>query len=142
MTFGGSQLIELLAVRAKTEGYRFRMIVVDSSPDFSAIPMMERLTQIGIKCKYCLISGVSYLISTTTKVFLEASSVLSNGAIQARVGTSLLACIASKHQVPVVVFSESYKFSDKVNLDPINNNEIRNPERILQNPHLMNKQNV
>lgn len=42
----------------------------------------------------------------------------------------MIACIANKHQVPVVILSESYKFSDKVNLDPINNNEIGNPEKL------------
>jgi len=33
-------------------------------------------------------------------------------------------------KVPVVFFSETYKFSDKVNLDAILHNEIGNPERL------------
>ncbi len=47
-------------------------------------------------------------------------------------GTSMVACIAARHQKPVVAFSETYKFSDKVNLDPINNNEIGNPLKVIQ----------
>ena len=47
-------------------------------------------------------------------------------------GTAMVSCIAKKHQVPVIAFSESYKFSDKVNIDPIYNNEIGNPDAILQ----------
>jgi translation initiation factor 2B subunit (eIF-2B alpha/beta/delta family) len=39
-----------------------------------------------------------------------------------RVGTSLVTTIAAKNQKPVVVFSETYKFTDRVNLDPININ--------------------
>jgi translation initiation factor 2B subunit (eIF-2B alpha/beta/delta family) len=35
----------------------------------------------------------------------------------------------------VVVFSETYKFTDKVSLDPINNNEIGDPQKILNNLH-------
>jgi translation initiation factor eIF-2B subunit delta len=42
---------------------------------------------------------------------------MSNGAVIARTGSSMLACMANRHQVPVVVFTETYKFSDKVNLD-------------------------
>jgi len=59
-----------------------------------------------------------------------------------RIGTSMVACIAHQHQVPVVVFSETYKFSDKVNLDPINNNEIGNPENIATNSLKERSQNV
>ena len=47
-------------------------------------------------------------------------------------GTSMVACIAARHQKPVVAFSETYKFTDKVNLDPINNNEIGDPLKLLQ----------
>ncbi len=47
-------------------------------------------------------------------------------------GTSIVACIAARHQKPVVAFSETYKFSDKVNLDPINNNEIGDPLKVIQ----------
>ena len=75
-----------------------------------------------------------------TKVFIGASSVLSNGAVIARIGTSMVACIANRHQVPVVVFSETYKFSDKVNLDQIVNNEIGKPKEIISN-YLMQNDN-
>lgn len=60
-------------------------------------------------------------------MFIGPSSVLSNGAVVSKMGTSIVACIAARHQKPVVAFSETYKFSDKVNLDPINNNEIGDP---------------
>jgi translation initiation factor eIF-2B subunit delta len=80
-----------------------------------------------------LIQGVCYLIHKTTKVFIGASSVLSNGAIVGRVGTSMIACIANKSQVPVVAFSETYKFSDRVSLDPLHNNEVGNPRNLVEN---------
>ena len=76
---------------------------------------------------YTLVQGISFLIDKVTKVFIGASSVLSNGAVIGKVGTSLMTSIAARHQKPVVVFSETYKFSDKVNLDPININEYGDP---------------
>ena len=79
---------------------------------------------------YILLSGASFLIDKVTKVFLGASSVLSNGAVIAKVGNSMLATLAKRHQKPVVEFSETYKFSDRVNLDPININEIGDPHAL------------
>lgn len=106
------------------------MVVADSGPDFEGREMVKRLSNYGIKCTYTLISGLSFLIQKVSKVFIGASSVLSNGAVVAKMGTALLTSIATKHQKPVVVFSETYKFSDRVNLDAINNNEIGDPSKI------------
>ena len=38
-------------------------------------------------------------------------------------GSSMVACLAHKHNVPVIAVCESYKFTDRVNLDQINKNE-------------------
>jgi len=56
--------------------------------------------------------------------------VLSNGAIIAQSGSAMVSCMAKKMQKPVVFFSETYKFSDKMNLDQINRNEIGNPKNL------------
>lgn len=95
--------------------------------------MIKRLSNYGIKCTYILLSGLSFLIHKVTKVFIGASSVLSNGAVVAKIGTSMMTSIAQKNQKPVVVFSETYKFTDKVNLDAIYNNELGDPSKIAQN---------
>ena len=47
----------------------------------------------------------------------------SDGALVAPIGSSMIACLASKNNVPVVAVCETYKFADRVNLDQINNNE-------------------
>ncbi len=110
------------------------MIVADGGPDFEGREMVKRLSHYGIKCIYTLLSGVSFLIHKVTKVFIGASSVLSNGAVVSKMGTSMIACMASSHLKPVVVFSETYKFTDKVNLDPINNNEGGDPQKLASKP--------
>lgn len=98
--------------------------MADAGPDFEGREMVKKLSHFGIKCIYTLLAGVSFLIHKVTKVFIGASSVLSNGAVVAKMGTSMMTTIAARNQKPVVVFSETYKFTDRVNLDPINNNEI------------------
>lgn len=98
--------------------------------------MVKRLSQQGINCTYTLLQSISFLIDKVTKVFVGASSVLYNGSIIAKSGTAMLTAIAKRHQKPVVVFSETYKFTDRVNLDPININEIGDPESIIMNPQV------
>lgn len=68
-----------------------------------------------------------------TKVFLASTYVLCNGALVAPMGTSMIGCIASKHQIPVIVVCETYKFEDRVNLDQINNNEQGSMHKFLEN---------
>jgi len=117
----------MIFMEAKDQNKRFTVIVSDVGPDFEGREMVKRLSNYGVKCIYTLLSGVSFLIHKVTKVFIGASSVLSNGAVVAKMGTSMMTSIATSHQKPVVVFSETYKFTDRVNLDPINNNEIGDP---------------
>jgi len=114
-------------MEAKDNNKKFKVVVADTSPDFEGREMVKRLSNYGIKCIYTMLSGISFLIHKVSKVFIGASSVLSNGAVVAKIGTSMMTCIANRHQKPVVVFSETYKFSDKVNLDHINNNEVGDP---------------
>jgi len=131
LTYSGVQLLLTVFAEAQEKKKKFRVVVADSGPDFEGREMVKRLSNLGIKVTYILISGVSFLISKVTKVFIGASSVLSNGAVIAKVGTSMVTTIAKHHQKPVVVFTETYKFSDKVHLDPINNNEIGDPQALM-----------
>ena len=132
LTFGGVLLLQMIFMEAHDKKKKFRVVIADGGPDFEGREMVKLLSSYGIKVTYILISGVSFVIDKVTKVFIGASSVLSNGAVIAKIGTSMLTAIAKRHQKPVVVFSETYKFSDKVNLDPINNiNEFANPQALL-----------
>ena len=121
---------------------RFRVVVADAGPEFEGREIVKRLSNIGIKVTYTLISGVSFLIDKVTKVFIGASSVLSNGAVITKVGTSMMTTIAKRHGKPVVVFTETYKFSDKVHLDPINNNEVGDPAALLSYTSIRAQKNV
>jgi translation initiation factor eIF-2B subunit delta len=117
----------MIFTEAYEKGMKFRVIVADAGPEFEGRELVKRLSALGIKVTYILLSGASFIINKVTKVFIGASSVLSNGAVIAKSGNSLLTTLAKRHQKPVVVICETYKFSDRVNLDPININEIGDP---------------
>ena len=76
---------------------------------------------------------VNFLMSQVTKVFLPASYVLCNGALVAPTGSSMIACVAHKNQIPVIVVCETYKFEDRVNLDQINHNRELVPHKFQDN---------
>ena len=76
---------------------------------------------------------INFLMNSVTKVFLPASYVLCNGALVAPAGSSMIACMASKHQVPVLAVCETYKFEDRVNLDQINHNQLSDTSKFVDN---------
>ena len=130
---GSNIVVEQTLIRATKERPNFTVIVVDTCPNFSGRDVATRLSHHGIQCKYTLIQGISALITHTTKVFLGVSYVLGNGGVVSDIGTSMVADIASQHKVPVIAFCESYKFTQRVNLDQIKKNEVGDPREITHN---------
>ena len=59
-----------------------------------------------------------------SKVIVGAHSLLANGYVMSRIGTSQVALVARSFNVPVLVCCETYKFSDRVQTDSIVNNEL------------------
>lgn len=45
----------------------------------------------------------------------------------------MVAYLASQHKVPVIAFCETYKFTQRVNLDQIKNNEMGDPRELTHN---------
>ena len=89
--------------------------------------MMSRLIKDGIECTYSLLNGLMYEIRNANKVFLGGSAVLSNGNLMGKIGTSMVALAGHTFKHPVIAFCETYKFSDKVNLDALSSNELGSP---------------
>lgn len=141
MIIGSNNVVEQTLMRAAKsdkdkERASFSVIVVDTCPSFSGREVALRLSHNGIHCKYTLIQGISALITQTTKVFLGVSYVLGNGGVVSDIGTSMVAYLASQHRVPVIAFCETYKFTQRVNLDQIKKNEVGDPKEITHN-HLL-----
>jgi len=57
--------------------------------------------------------------------------MLSNGVLQSRVGTSMIAMHARARSIPVLVCCESIKFSELVALESITKNEISPADELL-----------
>lgn len=124
LTYGSPTAVEMVLLHAHELKKKFRVLVVDSRPKLDGQLLLRRLIKRGINCTYTHINAVSYIMHEVTKVFLGASSVLSNGTVYSRVGTACVAMVASAFRVPVLVCCEAYKLHERVQLDSICSNEL------------------
>ncbi|RKP08782.1 hypothetical protein THASP1DRAFT_29428 [Thamnocephalis sphaerospora] len=124
LTFARSSVVEKVLLAAKKRNIDFRVIVVDSRPLLEGKYLLQTLNAAGIDCTYTWINGLSVAMASATKVFLGAHAMLSNGAMLSRVGAASVALAASEHRVPVLVCCETYKFTDRVQLDAFVWNEL------------------
>jgi len=130
LTFGSSPLVrKVLLLAAKTKS--FRLVVVDSRPLNEGLATLTALSH-KVHCVYSPLSGAAAAMQSqhVTRVLLGASSLLSNGAMLGPAGTAMVAALAKARQIPVIVAAESYKCSEKVQLDSIVFNELGHPAEI------------
>lgn len=124
LTYGSSSAVEMILLHAHELGKHFRVVVVDSRPKLEGQLLLRRLVSKGLCCTYTHINAISYIMHEVTRVFLGASSVLSNGTVYSRVGTACVSMVAHAFRVPVLVCCEAYKFHERVQIDSICSNEL------------------
>ena len=132
LTYAKNELIQMLLSNAVGgEKKNYRVILVDSRPLLEGKSMLQELMDAGIECTYILLNSLSYVMKEVTKVFLGASALMSDGSILSRVGTATVAMMARSHNVPVLVCCETYKISNRVQLESITGNELGDPNSLL-----------
>ncbi|OJD29706.1 translation initiation factor eif-2b delta subunit [Diplodia corticola] len=131
VTFAKSSIVLKTLLRAHADGRKFRVNVVDSKPLFEGKQMARSLAAAGIQVSYTLVGAASHAVKEASKVFLGASAMMSNGRLYSRVGTAIIAMFAHERDIPVIVCCESVKFTERVALDSIVNNEIAPADEIL-----------
>ncbi len=90
------------------------------------------------------LNALSFVMSEVSKVFLGAHALLANGVVMSRVGTAtvsmvrlynsafvVIAQMAHDRGVPVIACCETYKFSDRVQLDSFVSNETGLAEDLI-----------
>lgn len=131
MTFARSSVVEGTLLAAWKRGVRFEVIVVDARPLLEGKALLSVLLAAGIPCAYGLISSLSSLMPRADLLLLGTSALLANGALYSRAGTASCAMMARENGIPVIVCCETYKFSERVQLDSFVQNEAGNPQDLL-----------
>ncbi|ODV79378.1 putative translation initiation factor eIF-2B subunit [Suhomyces tanzawaensis NRRL Y-17324] len=143
LTFGHSQVLEdLFKYCVLEQDKKFNLIVVDSRPLFEGKKLLNNLVKTtkngvsitqDIKITYVLINSLSStILKDVDCAFLGVHAMLSNGRLYSRVGTGLIAMMCHTRNIPVLTCCESIKFSDKVQLDSVTNNELADCDDLIE----------
>ena len=62
-------------------------------------------------------NGLPYALKHVTKTFIGAVSMFSNGFLMGEAGSATIARLSHQRMIPVVAFSETFKFCKKAMLD-------------------------
>jgi len=130
LTYAHSSVVESLLKRASSTT-TFRVVVADSRPLLEGKTLLKSLRNAGIECCYILMNSLSYIMKDVTKVFLGASALMSDGSVLSRVGTACVALSAQSSNKPVLVCCETYKMSNRVQLESITGNELGSPQFVV-----------
>jgi translation initiation factor 2B subunit (eIF-2B alpha/beta/delta family)/8-oxo-dGTP pyrophosphatase MutT (NUDIX family) len=97
-----------LAVKSKR---KLTVYVIESSPGLEGKQLAKDLIGIGVPVKLIADSAVNSVISDIDMVIVGADSVLANGSVINKIGTSKIANVAKGNGIPFCAVCESAKFS-------------------------------
>ncbi|KAH9380879.1 hypothetical protein HPB48_012501 [Haemaphysalis longicornis] len=72
LTYCCSSLVKSVLKLAFESGKKFRVIIVDSRPQFRGRDMLNYLSSVGINCTYVLITAVSYIMKEASFILVES----------------------------------------------------------------------
>ena len=131
LVYGRSEVIQIIMLAAAAQNKQFRVIVADSRPLLEGRKMLKVFIQNKIPCTYILLNSLSYvMMRDVTKVFLGAAALKSDGSVLSRVGTATVALMAKSNNIPVLFCCETYKISNRVQLESFTSNELGNPNDV------------
>ena len=132
LTYAKSSAVEWVFRLAHSRGVKFEVVCVDSRPLYEGRKLSTCLSALGIPTTYCLLNSLSSVLSKCNKVFVGASTMLTNGSLVSRAGTAMVCMMAKHFTLPVLCFCETYKFADKVWLGSLTHNEEAPPGDLLK----------
>ena len=135
MIYGYSSTVINTLLKAKSKEKSFRVVVVDSRVRLEGKKSLKELMKNKIHCTYILISNVSYHMPEVTRVLMGAEGLTNNCCLLNKVGTAMICCIANAFKKSVLVCVETYKLSEKVQIDSICFN-VLNPDSELDSTQM------
>ncbi|MDK1024272.1 MAG: translation initiation factor eIF-2B [Gammaproteobacteria bacterium] len=105
-----------------------KAIVTESRPGNEGLLLAEFLSSLEIETCYVTDAQIGLWVPQADKIIIGADSILSDGAVVNKSGTSLLALAARESDIPVYVCCERFKWAD-VNRDQIELEEM-DPEEL------------
>jgi len=132
-------------IYAKKHGKKFRVYNTETRPLFQGRKTAKELRKAKIKVTMFVDSAIAIAIEKqnkkdriySDKVFLGADALLKNGIIN-KIGSGMIAELASKHKIQLYIIADSWKFTkSKIPIENRKLNEVwdKAPKNIrIQNP--------
>ncbi|KAK2603457.1 hypothetical protein QQS21_004317 [Conoideocrella luteorostrata] len=125
LTYAHHKLVERSLLQAKSDGKRFKVILIDDPFERVGIEHAKKLAAAGIPVTYASdLGALKTNLQEATIVFAAAEAMFSNGSMYARAGTCDIATVATDLGVRVVAISETINFTERVSIDSLTYNEI------------------
>ena len=149
LTYSYSKLVEKALLDAAEAGKKIKVIVADGRLHSLGRGLASKLVAAGVHTTYILITAVSQVLPSVSKVLLGCDGVMANGCVLATVGTSQVSVAKTEKEVkflfshfqvallakscnkPVIFCSETYKFTERVQTDSFVYNELLDPEDLV-----------
>lgn len=117
-----STILEKVVLTAVDQGKRFTLYLLgNNSRQFQ--DMALRLQGSGVKIVYAHLNNVPYYIKEVDKIFITSIGVYSNGSVLTESGAASVAIFAHIYKKPVYLFTRTYKFSARTQIDYLSVNE-------------------
>lgn len=105
-------------IYAKKKGKRFEVYNTETRPLYQGRKTTKRLSKANIPVTLFVDSAINIALTKSqgtkkaTKIFLGADAILEKGVIN-KIGSGLIAKIASKEKIPLYIIADSWKFSEE-----------------------------
>ncbi|KAK5993481.1 putative translation initiation factor eIF-2B subunit delta [Cladobotryum mycophilum] len=129
LTYAHHHLVERALLKARSDGKKFKVILVDDPFERVGLAHAKKLAAAGIPVTYSSdLGALRTNLQESTTVLVAAEAMFSNGAMYARAGTCDIASAAADFGVRVISLCETINFTERVSIDSLTYNEI-DPER-------------
>ncbi|MEM2004845.1 MAG: ribose 1,5-bisphosphate isomerase [Zestosphaera sp.] len=142
MTHCHSTVATSLIATAHKMGRVSRVYVKETRPALQGLITAKILADEGLDVILIPDSGVRYYMKRVDKVVVGADTVVANGAVVNKIGTSLVALAAKEARVRFYVATETFKFSPYTLLGELVPIEVRDPREIVDEAWLNDNKNV
>jgi translation initiation factor eIF-2B subunit delta len=142
LTYGHSEAVKVvlleMASQVEKTGQSLRVMVADSPPLYEGRRTLRALRTAApeVSCQYLPLHAVPYVLQegvTAQCLLLGAAALHSDGSVFGRCGSACVALSAHAAHVPVLICAETYKISNRVQLESLTHNEVGPPAAAAEN---------
>ena len=103
-------------IYAKKHGKKFQVYNTETRPLFQGRKTAAELKKAGIRVTIFVDSAMGLALRQAGIILLGADAILKTGAIN-KIGSNMIAELASKHKIPVYVLADSWKFAKNIKIE-------------------------